>query len=158
VRGVGLVVLGMGVLAACGGVPGADDNRGGMGVPQQFGSESFPGDRRTVETRVHLASNGCFLGSLPEAGDRGRLLIVWPTDTEQGESGDTIRLPDGTAVRDRDLLTGHGLVMATRALDGFGTEGYWDLAVGFCTPDASRVLVLDSVVRRRRGDGGTEVR
>lgn len=145
---LGTAVLGTAVLAACGGGPGADDNEGGMGVPQQFVSETFPGDRRPVETRVHLASNGCFLGSHPDDRDGGRLLIVWPTATEQGPSGDTLRLPDGTAVRDRDLLTGDGLVMATRALDGFGTEGYWDLAVGFCTPGASDVLVLDSVVKR----------
>ena len=151
VRGSRLVVLGVLLLVGCAGEPGAadeDDNTGGMGVPQQFPSETFPGDRGTVTTRVHLASNGCFLGSTPDTGDRRRLLIVWPTGTEQGSSGDTLRLPDGTAVRDRDLLTGDGLVMATRALEGFGSEGYWDLAVGFCTPDASDVLVLDSAVPR----------
>ncbi len=150
-RGSELVLCGVLLLAGCGAGPGADsndDNTVGMGVPQQFRSEVFPGDRRTVQTRVHLAPNGCFLGSLPKTGETNRFLIVWPADTEQGSSGDQLRLPDGTAVHDRDLLTGDGLLMTTRELEGFGAGSYWDSAVGFCSPGASDVLVLDSVVKR----------
>ena len=146
----GLVLSSMVLLVGCGGVPGAeqgDDNTAGMGVPQHRGSEVYPGDRRAVQPRVHLASNGCFLGSLPDTGDTRRYLIVWPADTAQGSSGDELALPDGTAVRDGDVLAGDGLLMPTRKLEGFGGDSYWDFAVGFCTPRASEVLVLDSATK-----------
>ena len=38
--------------------------------------------------------------------------------------------------------------MPTHQLEGFGADSYWDSAVGFCTPEASDVLVLDSVDNR----------
>jgi hypothetical protein len=139
------LLLGGILLTGCGMVPGGDTT-GGMGVPQQFPSEAFPGDRSPVTARVHLASNGCFLGSLPDTGRTSRYLIVWPDGTEQGSSGTELRLPDGTVVRDRDLLAGKGLLMPTDRLEGFGDVSYWDSAVGFCSPDATDVLVLDSVV------------
>jgi hypothetical protein len=150
-RGNRLVLSSLALLVACGqenGAEDAGDNTGGMGIPQQRGSEVYPGDRRTVEPRVHLASNGCFLGSLPDTGKTSRYLIVWPADTVQGSAGDELRLPDGTAVHDGDVLAGDGMLMPTRKLEGFGADGYWDLAVGFCTPQASEVLVLDSVATR----------
>jgi len=146
----GLVLISVLVLVACGEGPGAEDagdNTGGMGIPQQRGSEEYPGDRRAVEPRVHVAPNGCFLGSLPDTGQTSRFLIVWPADTVQGASGDELRLPDGTAVRDGDELAGDGLLLPTHELDGYGANGYWDFAVGFCTPGASEVLVLDSAAK-----------
>ena len=143
-----LIVGGVVLLASCATAPGDDSPAGdtaGMGVPQQFRTEDFPGERRTMRVRVHLAANGCFLGALPRVDGSGRHLIVWPADTEQGPSGDELRLPDGTVVRDRDLLVGEALLMPARDLEGFGADSYWDFAVGFCTPEASDVLVLDSV-------------
>ena len=145
-RVLGLLV-GCVLLTGCGAVPD-DDTTGGMGVPHQFPSEAFPGERGPVTTRVHLASNGCFLGSLPDTGRTGHYLIVWPDGTELGSSGAELRLPDGTAVRDRDLLVGEGLLMPTHRLEGIAADGYWDSTVGFCSPEASDVLVLDSAVRR----------
>lgn len=149
-RGPGLVLGGV-LLVACGTATGGDsaeDNTAGMGVPQQFRSQAFPGERQPVQARVHLAANGCFLGSLRDADVASRYLIVWPADTEQGSSGDELQLRDGTAVRDGDLMVGDGLLLPSRELEGFGADSYWDFAVGFCTPEASEVLVLDSVVKR----------
>lgn len=122
----------------------AADDLGGMGVPQQFAAETFPGVRRAVEVRVHLADNGCFLGALADSPATGRQLVVWPAGTQQGSSGDQLELPDGTLVSDGDVLTGQGLLMPTRRLKGFGGDSFWDYAVGFCTPRATDVLVLDS--------------
>jgi hypothetical protein len=119
-----------------------------MGVPQQFPSQAFPGERQPVQARVHLAANGCFLGSLRDADVASRYLIVWPAATEQGSSGHELQLPDGTVVHHGDLIVGDGLLMPSRKLEGFGTDGYWDFAVGFCAPEAPEVLVLDSVVKR----------
>ena len=70
---------------------------------------------------------------------------MWPEDTEQGASGDELALPDGTTVRDGDAFVGTGRLVPTRELAGYGEDGYWDHAVGFCTPEASEVLVLDRV-------------
>jgi hypothetical protein len=145
------VLVGVVLLAACRAVPGGvddQDNTGGLGVPQQFASEEFPGERSAVRLRVHVARNGCFLGAPSGTRAANRYLIVWPRGTGQGSSGDELRLPQGTVVRDRDLLEGQGLLMSPEQLEGFGHEGYWDVAVGFCTPGASHVLVLDSVTQR----------
>ncbi len=138
-------------LTACETTPQADraeDNSAGMGVPQRFPSEIFPGDRRSLEIRVHLDPRGCYLGSLTGADRTGRYLVVWPTGTELRSSEQGLRLPDGSVVVDRDILAADGVLMLTRRLDGIGTDSYWDSAVGFCAPGASRVLVLDSVDRR----------
>lgn len=142
-----VLVAGLALLAACGsGSPsegdGPADDEGGMGVPQQFATETFPGVRRAVEVRVHVADNGCFLAVLGSAPDRH--LVVWPEGTVQGPSGDRLQLPGGTPVTDGELLTGQGTLMPVRRLHGFGGDSYWDYAVGFCTPGASDVLVLDS--------------
>jgi len=147
VRAFAGVVLGVVLVSACRAVPvaGDHDNTAGMGVPQQFSAEEFPGEPGDVRVRVHVASNGCFLGTVYGAGATGRHLIVWPRGTGQGASGDELRLPQGAVVRDRDLLEGRGFMMSREQLEGFGTRGYWDAAVGFCTPDTAQVLVLDSV-------------
>jgi len=140
-------------LAACGGGPvgdGSEEGLGGMGVPQQFPGEDFPGARGTVEVQVHLAGNGCFLGRLRADPSTGGHLVVWPAGTEQGVDGDELRLTDGSHVRHGDVLTGSGLVMPVERLTGFGADSFWDFAVGYCTPGASRVLVLDRVVEARR--------
>ena len=145
------VLVGVVLLAACQAVPGGgddQDNSAGLGVPQQFVSQEFPGERSAVRIRVHVAPNGCFLGALSGPEETGRYLIVWPRGTDQGSSGDELRLPQGSVVRNRDLLEGQGLLMSPEELEGFGNDSYWDTAVGFCTPDASRVLVLDSVTGR----------
>ena len=153
-RRLGLVLCilaALAALAACGdgpGAQGADDDTAGMGVPQQRGSEQYPGDRQALALRVHVSANGCFLGSLEGLEGARRYLVVWPAGTEQGASGEVLRLPDGTAVQERAVLTGQGLLMPTRRLEGFGAEGYWDFAVGFCTPGARDVLVLDDAARR----------
>lgn len=145
-----VALAGSSLLVACGG-PGAassDDNTAGMGVPQQRAAVEYPGDRRALEARVHVAGNGCFLGSLPDTGGGRRYLVVWPAGSEQGSSGDVLLLPDGTTVHDRDLLEGRGTVMPIRRLEGFGTGGYWDATVAFCAPGAPKVLVLDSATGR----------
>ena len=130
-----------------GGAQDTGDDTGGMGVPQQRESREYAGVRRAIQTRVHVAPNGCFLGSWPHADGSHRDLIVWPAGTEQGPSGDELRLTDGSVVRDRDVLVGDGMLMPTRELEGFGADGYWDSAVGFCTPESSEVLVLDSAAK-----------
>ena len=142
-----LLITGGSLIVACAGACGAQstgEHTGGMGVPQQRGPQEYAGERRAIETRVHVAANGCFLGSWPHADGSHRYLVVWPADTEQGPAGDELRLTDGSVVRDRDVLAGDGMLMPTRELEGFGADGYWDSAVGFCTPEASEVLVLDS--------------
>ncbi len=142
------VLGGLVLLAGCASTTEAgeatdDSSMAGMGVPQQFPSETFPGVRRQLQVRVHLARNGCFLGVLPGGGER--YLVVWPADTEQEPSGDQLRLPDGTVVGDEDELTARAALLATSDLAGFGEDSYWDFSVGFCTPRASEVLVVDSV-------------
>ena len=139
----GTVLAGAVVLASCATGTGSgdtEDRDAGMGVPRQA-VEEFSGTPRTVQARVHVAGNGCFLGSLVGAGSR--YLVVWPPDTELGSSGDELELVDGTTVRDGDVLAGAGMLAPTRELEGFGSDGYWDHAVGYCTPRASQVLVLD---------------
>lgn len=134
------------LLAGCAGGSTVDDaaeeGLGGMGVPQQFRGEEYPGPRERLTVRVHLARNGCFLGRL-RGSDPVRRLVVWPTGTEQGDAGDELRLPGGGAVRHGDVLNGQGLLLATDRLAGYQSDGFWAHAVGFCTPDAPDVLVLD---------------
>lgn len=134
------------VLCGCGGTASeeaaSEEGLGGMGVPQQVRGEEYPGPRERLTVRVHLARNGCFLGRL-RGSDPVRRLVVWPTGTEQGDAGDELRLPGGGAVRHGDVLNGRGLLLATDRLAGYQSDGFWAYAVGFCTPDAPDVLVLD---------------
>ena len=96
--------------------------------------------------RVRLADNGCFLGTTaPEQKPR---LVVWPSGTAQGDHGDELRLPDGAIVGHGDVLDGRGLLLPTDRLPAVAEDGYWAFAVGFCTPDATTVLVLDRVAPR----------
>jgi hypothetical protein len=109
VRAPAWVLLGVVLLPACQAAPAEDedgDNTGGLGVPQQFASEEFPGERSAVRVRVRVASNGCFLGAQSGSAKRTRYLVVWPRGTRPGSSGDELRLPQGDVVRDRDLLVG----------------------------------------------------
>ncbi len=143
---VALVITLLVLLAGCGASgPTTDPEEalGGMGVPQQFRGEEYPGPRSDLRVRVHLAGNGCFLGRL-QGKDDARRLVVWPAGTEQGDAGDELRLPGGTVVRHGALLDARGTVLATQRLSGFASDGYWGYAVGFCTPNVSEVLVLDS--------------
>ena len=137
------------VLTACaepGGGDGAEDDLGGMGVPQQLDGEDYPGPREDLKVRVRLADNGCFLGTT--ADEPEPRLVLWPSGTEQGEHGDELRLPDGVTVRHDDVLDGRGLLLPTDRLPAISEDGYWAYAVGFCTPDAATVLVLDRAVLR----------
>jgi hypothetical protein len=154
-----LTLVGVAMLLAACGVPTArsadepprtqtEDDSAGMGVPQQFPADVFPGDRRPLRLQVHVAANGCFLGSLDETGEDTRYLVVWPAGTELGSRGDELRLPDGGVVHDGDELGADGLLMPTADLTGFGKDGFWDFAVGFCAPGANDVLVLDPPVTR----------
>ena len=136
------------VLVGCGSQPwweDEDDTSVGMGVPRR-GAQEFAQELaqapRTVRSRVHVAHNGCFLGSLPRDATT-RYLVVWPADTELGASGGELVLPDGTTVGDGDVVVGAAVPVPTRRLEGFGQHGYWDHAVGYCTPEAAEVLVLD---------------
>ena len=130
------------VLTGCAGSGGSDaaDDLGGMGVPQQLDGEDYPGAREELAFRVHLADNGCFLGTT--AQEPAPRLVVWPRGTELGEHGDELRLPDGSVVGDGAELEGPGLLLPADQLPGT-QDGYWAYAVGFCTPDAATVLVLD---------------
>lgn len=143
-RTAAAVVLAL-LLAGCAGSSSDGDASGealgGMGVPQQFREEEYPGPRESLTVRVHLARNGCFLGRLQGGGIRR--LVVWPTGTEQGDDGDELLLPGGGAVRHGDVVTAQGLLLATDRLPGYRGDGFWAHAVGFCTPDAPDVLVLD---------------
>ena len=135
-------------LTACAqlGSADAEDNLGGMGVPQQFDGEEYPGPRQDLAVRVRLADNGCFLGTTVDEPEQR--LVVWPRGTAQGEHGDELRRPDGSEVRDGAELEGPGLLLPADQLPGMTQDGYWAHAVGFCTPDAATVLVLDRAVPR----------
>lgn len=133
------------------GVPpgGTAGNEGGMGVPQQPEDWEVPGGTGPVRVRVSLAPDGCFLGR-PEgvAGDRyggEPLLVVWPPGTQLGDSGDVLVLPRRDEVTDGAQLAGTGAIVRVGALPGYDADGYWAMAVGFCTPGAEQVLVLDDV-------------
>ena len=146
-RAAATIVVLLALTGCAGTSAGSDDEEslGGMGVPQQFPGEEYPGPRTEQTVRVHLARNGCFLGQ-PNEGS-GRRLVVWPAGTEQGDDGDELLLPDGALVRHGDTVSGPGVVMPVDRLAGSDGDGYWAMVVGFCTPRASEVLVLDRAVR-----------
>lgn len=125
---------------------GAEEDLGGMGVPQQLDGEEYPGPRGDLTVRLVLAGNGCFLGTTAQEPEPR--LLVWPRGTEQGDHGDELRLPGGAIVRHGDVLSGRGLLLPTDRLPAVAEDGYWAYAVGFCTPDAATVLVLDRAVPR----------
>lgn len=143
VRAAATIVVLLALAGCTGTSEGSDDEEGlgGMGVPQQLRGEHYPGPRTELTVRVHLARNGCFLGRLER--ESGRRLVLWPAGTEQGDHGDELRLPGGATVRHGDVLSARGVVMATDRLAGSDGDGYWAMVVGFCTPQASEVLVLD---------------
>ncbi len=121
------------------------DSEGGGPVPQQFPSETYPGEREPLSVRVWLAANGCFLGSVGGTSPARSYLVVWPAGTEG--AGDQVRLPDGTMVGNGDRLSGPGTLMPITALEGIGASSFWQHTVGFCDDGAERVLVLDVVTK-----------
>lgn len=125
------------VVAGCGG-----GNEGGTGLPTPRPGESYPGPTAQVSGTI-VDDRGCFL--LESAGIKR--LVVWPSGTDQDrDDASVLSLPGGTQLRPGDTVSGAGAVVPVTALAGY-PEGYWGQQVGFCTPDATEVLVLASAAR-----------
>jgi hypothetical protein len=130
-----VMLLTASMLAGCSREP---DNTGGPGLPSQRETEAYPGQRRDLAGRFVVGDTGCFL----LRGEGGLRVVVWPTDATHG--GAEAILGDGTRVADGDRLEGTGTVMPARFLADW-PDGYWGTTVRFCDPDASEVVVFDSV-------------
>lgn len=117
-----------------------DEALGGMGVPQQFEGETYPGPAATVAGTVWVAEDGCVY----LIDDRPRL-IVWPSGSQLS---DPVRLPDGTELADGDEVTLEGRLVLAADLPG-GADGYWGMVTGFCDAGGDQVLVADRVTPDR---------
>ena len=128
-----------------------DDQSGGMGVPQLSAPDASdapdapdaPHRPRPLTVRLQVSDRGCFLGTVPGTSDP--LLVVWPEGTAIGASGDEYVLPSGATATDGSRLSARGALMPVRSLPSYAEDGYWAMAVDFCTPDAARVLFLTEV-------------
>lgn len=90
-----------------------------------------------------MSDRGCFLAAVPQVADP--LLVVWPEGTAIGASGDRYVLPSGATATDGSRLSARGAVVPVRSLPAYAEDGYWAMAVDYCTPDTARVLVLTEV-------------
>jgi hypothetical protein len=117
--------------------PSVDAGLGGMGLPQQLPGERYPGADRELAGTVELQENGCI--NVVVNGES--LLAIWPAGSALD---DLVRLPDGTVLADGDTLTAAGSLTPTAPLVA-DRNGYWANVIGFCAPDAKRVVVLDAV-------------
>ena len=117
------------MIAAC--LPG----QMGIGLPHQITGETYPGDRHELSGLLEVADNGC----LNLALDDGTHFVIWPT----GSSLDNlVRLPDGEVIAEGNLVVGTGAFTPTAPL--VANRGYWANAIGYCSPNAAEVIVLDS--------------
>lgn len=133
---IGCVVLALAGLA----VVGCSDNEGGAPVPHQLDGESYPGTRTPVSATVVL-DRGCFLADV----DGARRLAVWPSGAEYAPNNPSVVVVDhAVAIHEADHVTGSAAVVLVGDLPGY-PDGYWGQQMQFCTPDASAVLVFDSV-------------
>ncbi len=119
-----------------------------MGVPQLSAPDApdapdAPHRPRPLTVRLQVSDRGCFLGTVPATSDP--LLVVWPEGTAIGASGDEYVLPSGATATDGSRLSARGALMPVRSLPSYAEDGYWAMAVDFCTPDAARVLFLTEV-------------
>jgi hypothetical protein len=113
-----------------------------MGVPQ-LAAQDAPDRPRPLTVRLQVSERGCFLAVVPQVADP--LLVVWPEGTAIGASGDRYVLPSGATTADGSRLSARGAVVPVWSLPSYAEDGYWAMAVDFCTPGARRVLVLTEV-------------
>lgn len=134
-------VLAVAALVVVGCTPTPEAGLGGPGLPVQRSGESYPGARRPVFATFEIAGNGCFELDI----DGTNHFVIWP----MGSSLDgpvQVRLPDGTVLASGDPIDGTG-AFTRRAPLTADRNGYWATVIGFCAPDATEVVVLDSASR-----------
>jgi hypothetical protein len=131
----GLLTVGV---AACG---GGSDNEGGGPIPHQLDGETYPGPRTQVSGTYDLAANGCMF----VVADGVSRMAVWPRGaTQSKDDGSVVELSDGTRIHPSDAISGTATVFPVAQLTGY-PDGYWGSRVIYCAPEATDVLVLDSV-------------
>lgn len=125
-------------VAGCGlGMPGEGEGEGGLGLPQQLPGETYPGERRQITGQLEITDVGC----LHVVVDGESHFVIWPGGAELA---DAVRLPSGEELRPGDTVLGTGALTPVAPLTAEG-DGYWAHAIGFCAPEADRVLVFDDL-------------
>lgn len=115
---------------------------GGFGLPS-VPPHSIPGSREVLVGTLHVEDNGCFTWT-----GRGseRRWVIWPRTAEQEDV--FVRLGDGTAVTDGDVLTGQGVRADAAVLPDWDNHDSQLGAHGrFCDADDRGVVVFDDVAR-----------
>lgn len=116
-------------------------NEGGFGPPAAAEGEFDASQAVHIGGTVALQPNGCWTLANHDAG-----LILFPTGTEYGADPTELVLPDGSVVRDGDVVTGHGVVVyGIEALPG-GVDGKLGNYATFCGIDRA-VAATDLGVR-----------
>ena len=110
-----------------------------MGLPRQIAGETYPGERRELSGVLEVADNGCLNLTM----DGATRFVIWPAGSTQD---DRVRLPDGEFITVGDEVAGIGALTPTAPLVA-NRDGFWASAIGYCAPDASEVVVLDSARR-----------
>ena len=129
-----LVVGGLlALLASCG------IGEGGIGLPHQRAGETYPGNRLEMVGILEVADNSC----LNMALDGTSYLVIWPAGSALA---DRVLLPNGEVIAEGDTVVGTGAFTPTARLTA-DRNGYWANAIGYCAPDASEVVVLDTARR-----------
>lgn len=127
---IGLLAL---AVTACG------LGEGGLGLPTQRSGETYPGARMEIAGTMAVTSNGCFELDT----EAGRHFVIWPAGSALD---DRVRLPDRSVVREGDRIEAVGAMTPVDPLVA-DRNGYWAQAIGYCAPDAMRVIVLDEARR-----------
>jgi hypothetical protein len=117
------------------------DDVGGFGAPAAAAGEFDLTSTWAMAGTADLDQRGCWW--LEGDGDRGLLLA--PTGTELGSTGDTLVTIDGTVIADGTRLDIEGLLLySVDDLPG-GPDGKWGNHVAFCGP--GRPIVVAKALR-----------
>jgi hypothetical protein len=113
-----------------------DDTLGGFGPPVATAAEFDLTATWAIAGTADLDERGCWW----VVGDGDRGLLLAPTGTELGDTGDTLVGPDGTVFADGERLDIDGVVLyGVGALPG-GADGKWGNYLAFCGPDRPVVI------------------
>ena len=115
----------------------------GTGLAHQRDSETYPGDRRQLTGRVE-GGPACWHITL----DGQSYFVIWPAGSDDEIVGEEwgARLSKSEIVAPGDTVTGTGAFTPAEPLVA-ERYGYWAHVIGMCAPDASEVVVFDTVRR-----------
>ncbi|MFZ0625405.1 MAG: hypothetical protein WAN34_02780 [Acidimicrobiia bacterium] len=132
------------ILVACssaGTTPTTSSNLGGDRLPVQRPEETYPHTVTELVGTLMLKSNGCWFVDL---GDQERLVVFPVGYTRPASDGSVMVGPEDVVLHGGTQIKAQGGAIGVDLIPG-GRDGFWGGYVGFCSPEAEEMIVLDSL-------------